>query len=139
MKFEEILFVFRNPNQGGTDSSQVSRVVSCRLVTPLSRISEDPRPLGESIDANIISMCVEQAAGVSSLDSYRKVFHICTGCGSEIPENGCAKCLSQASLGPVFPGGMIVPEKVRRFLVGLGLVFGDNQGVSRESVAKNAV
>ena len=99
MKFEKILFVLHGLKQDETDSLESPHFVSCRLVRPFSEILADPRPLNESIDASIITMCVEQAEETALPEAYKKVFHVHA-------DNVAG-----------------VPEGVKRFFVRLGYIF----------------
>lgn len=131
---DEILFVLYSPTDRNVDgTSKIARRISCRLVRPFRDLVLDTsKPLGESMDASIISLCVEPFGGYDfHRGSFTKVFHVCDRCGSQMRDDECVTCSPSCRHEDCFSGGLVIPMKVQRFLAELGHTFVVDPDVAR--------
>jgi hypothetical protein len=131
---DEILFVLYSPTDRNVDgTSKIVRRISCRLVRPFRDLILDAsKPLGESMDASIISLCVEPFGDYDfRRDPFTKIFHICARCGSQMRDDECVTCAPSCRHEDAFSGGLVIPMKVQCFLAELGHVFAVDPNVAR--------
>lgn len=115
---DQLLFVLHDPTDRSDDNfGKVVRRVSCRIVRPFGEVySDHSRPVQESVDDVIFSMCVEPVGDDRFSGPFKGIFHICARCGANMREDAQMAHPPWQDPCPPSSGEMMLPGKIRRFL-----------------------